>query len=56
LRPYLERIVFGIEDDWMATITNLFTDAVAGVIEVFQEVDRFVRGAAERLTNGESVF
>jgi len=56
LRPYIERVVFGIEDDWMATITNLFTDAVAGVVGVFQEIDRFVRNAADRLTNGESVF
>jgi predicted unusual protein kinase regulating ubiquinone biosynthesis (AarF/ABC1/UbiB family) len=51
LRPYLERIVFGIEDDWVAVIANVFTDAVAGVVEVFQEIDRFVTKAAKRLTN-----
>ena len=47
LRPYIERIVFGIEDDWMAVIANVFTDVVAGVLEVFQGVHRFVREAAE---------
>ncbi len=47
LRPYLERIVFGIEDDWVAVIANVFTDAVAGVIEVFQGIHRFVVSAAD---------
>ena len=43
LRPYLERIVFGIEDDWVAVITNVFTDVAVGVVGVFQEINRFVR-------------
>lgn len=47
LRPYLDRVVFGIEDDWVAVIASMFTDAAIGVVEVFQEIHRFVRSVAD---------
>ncbi|HUF10976.1 MAG TPA: AarF/UbiB family protein [Rhodothermales bacterium] len=43
LRPYLERIVLGIEDDWVAVVVNLFSDVAVAVVTVFQEVDKFVK-------------
>jgi predicted unusual protein kinase regulating ubiquinone biosynthesis (AarF/ABC1/UbiB family) len=47
LRPYLERIVFGVEDDWMAVIANVFTDIAAGALQVFGAVHRFVQSASD---------